>query len=151
MTTPLIILGLLIAPVAILRARTAATGLPFDAKLAGTVGLSLAFVFFGVGHFAATAAMVDMLPPWVPERVLIVYLTGVLEWSLAGMLLVRRFRRAAGWMCIAVLVAFFPANVYAALNSIGMGGHQCGPIYLLIRAPLQLVLIAWTYWFVVRR
>jgi hypothetical protein len=38
-------------------------------------------------------------------------------------------------------VALEGGGVYAAANSLGMGGHQWGPIYLLIRAPLQLLLI----------
>ena len=45
---------------------------------------------------------------------------------------------------------FFPANIYAAFNSIGLGGHQWGPIYLLIRAPLQIILIAWAYFLCVK-
>jgi len=31
-----------------------------------------------------------------------------------------------------------------------MGGHAAGPKYLWVRAPLQLVLAAWTWWFAVR-
>jgi hypothetical protein len=31
-----------------------------------------------------------------------------------------------------------------------MGGHTWGPVYLLIRAPLQALLVAWTWWFAVR-
>ena len=29
-------------------------------------------------------------------------------------------------------------------------GHLVGPTYLFVRAPVQLLLIFWTYWFVVR-
>jgi len=31
-----------------------------------------------------------------------------------------------------------------------MGGHNLGPMYLLVRVPLQLILIGWAYWFAVR-
>jgi len=34
---------------------------------------------------------------------------------------------------------------------VGMGGHLWGPVYLLIRVPLQLLLIGWSYWFAVSR
>lgn len=122
-----------------------------DPKIGGVVGLSIAFAFFGIGHFAQTVPMSEMLPSWVPARIPIVYATGILEFALAAGLLVPRWRRAAGWICIAVLIGFFPANIYAALNSMGMGAHQWGPVYLLIRAPLQLILIAWAYWFFARR
>jgi uncharacterized membrane protein len=34
---------------------------------------------------------------------------------------------------------------------VDIGGHAAGPAYLLIRLPLQLILIAWAWWFGVRR
>jgi uncharacterized membrane protein len=58
--------------------------------------------------------------------------------------------RLLGVTTIGFLIAIFPANVYAALQRIPFGGHSAGPIYLLVRAPVQLLLILWTYWFVVR-
>ena len=94
--------------------------------------------------------MVEMLPPWLPFRHALVYATGLLEWLLAVGLLVPRLRRTAGWSCIACLILFLPANVYAAINAVGMGGHLWGPVYLLIRVPLQGLLIGWAYWFTVR-
>lgn len=92
-----------------------------------------------------------MLPPWVPYRIGFVYVAGVVEIVLAAALLIPHRRRLAAWGCIAVLVAFFPANIYAAIHRVGLGGHQWGPMYLLIRAPLQLLLIGWAYWLVARR
>lgn len=59
-------------------------------------------------------------------------------------------RPYAGLGCIAVLVLFFPGNIYAAIHSVGPGGHQWGPVYLLMRTPLQALLIFWGYWFLVR-
>jgi uncharacterized membrane protein len=44
----------------------------------------------------------------------------------------------------------FPANIYAALNQVPMGGHAWGPVYLLVRAPLQLILVVWAWWFTLR-
>ncbi len=108
-------------------------------------------MFFGVGHFARTEQMAEMLPLWVPYRVALIYLTGILEWALAAALLIPGTRRLAGWACIAILVLFLPANIYAALNRVGMGGHLWGPVYLLVRVPLQIVLVGWAYWFVGRR
>jgi uncharacterized membrane protein len=121
-----------------------------DTRVAAVYGLSLLFVFTGLGHFIETEAMAQMLPPWVPARVPLVHLTGVLEWGLAFGFVIPETRRSAGWMAIAVLVAFFPANVYAAVNFVPMGGHAWGPEYLLVRAPLQLAIALWTYWFTIR-
>jgi uncharacterized membrane protein len=92
-----------------------------------------------------------MLPPGVPTAVILVYLTGVLEFSIAAGFLVRKSRRFTGGVAAAVLILFFPANIYAALNHIPMGGHAWGPVYLLIRAPLQAIILLWVYWFTIRR
>ena len=81
----------------------------------------------------------------------LVYATGVLELAIAIALTLPETRRAAGWMAATVLVLFFPANIYAAINHVPMGGHAWGPAYLLVRAPLQLAILAWVYWFTIRR
>lgn len=52
---------------------------------------------------------------------------------------------------IAFLILVFPASIYAALNRVDMGGHEMGPMCLLARTPLQLLLIGRAYWFAVRR
>ena len=146
MTTPLIILCLLFSPLL----AAWAIGGEGRARLGGMLGLALAFAFFGVGHFALTEAMTEMLPPFVPFATLLVYLTGLLELAIAAALLHPATRRTAGQIAILMLVAFFPVNVHAAVNQLGGGGHAWGPAYLLIRAPLQALLIGWAWWFVVR-
>lgn len=150
MTTPAIILSILLIPTALGALIGKLTGRHHLQHAMAVRALAAAFLFFSVGHFVKTAGMIEMLPPFVPARQTLVLATGVLEILLAVALLIPRVRRAAGIGCLLVLVAFFPANIYAALNETGLGGHQWGPEYLLIRAPLQLVLLAWTYWFAVR-
>jgi uncharacterized membrane protein len=140
MTMPVIMLALMLGPW--LARRTQA---------AGVIGLSVLFFFTGSGHFLQTEAMAQMLPPWVPAPVALVYLTGVLEFAIAIALILPDTRRQAGWMAAAVLVLFFPANIYAAMNHVPMGGHAWGPVYLLVRAPLQLAILLWVYWFTIRR
>ena len=120
-------------------------------EVAGVVGLTVLFVFTASGHFLQTEPMAEMLPPWVPARVALVYATGVLELAIAIALLLPETRRSAGWIAAALLVLFFPANIYAAINHVPMGGHAWGPVYLLVRAPLQLAILAWVYWFTMRR
>ena len=152
MTTPAIMLGLLAGPwLALLligrRPSRAAAAL----RVAGCVGIALVFTFTGIGHFVKTDAMVEMLPPFVPERKELIIATGFVELAAAIAVLVPRLRRWVGWGLIAMLVLFFPLNIYAAIMYVPMGGHASGPAYLLIRAPLQAILIGWVWWFAVRR
>lgn len=150
MTTPIIMLLLMTAPYLVMRAASAVTGRDMNVRGAAAVGLGILFIFTGIGHFIQTASMAQMLPPWVPERTLLVYLTGGLEFVIAVAFLVPKSRRLAGWVAAIVLVFFFPANIYAAANHIPMGGHAWGPVYLLIRAPLQIVILLWVYWFTIK-
>lgn len=147
MTTPLMICAMLIIPALLGRLRGREGGF----FVGGAVGLAIAYGFFAVGHFAMTDGMIDMLPAFVPFRRELIWATGVWEIVIAVGLLLPASRRWAGAASIVTLVVFFPANVYAAVNGVGLGGHQWGPEYLWVRGPLQLLLIGWSYYFAVRR
>ena len=43
------------------------------------VGLTLFFLFTGVGHFIRTNEMAALVPPSIPYRVELIYITGMLE------------------------------------------------------------------------
>ena len=151
MTTPTVMLVLMLAPYLLLRLLSVAAQRDFDPRRAASVGLTLLFLFTGAGHFIETGPMSQMLPPWIPARVPLIYLTGILEFAIATGFLVGKFRYIAGWVAIAVLILFFPGNIYAAINHIPMGGHSWGPVYLLLRAPLQAMIVFWVYWFTIRQ
>ena len=147
-----VMLGLLIGPYLILTAVTRVWGtIRVEPHLRGRISLAIVFVFTGLSHFIMTEPMAQMLPPWIPMRMPIIYITGVVELAAAAGLLVPRLCRLIGIYLIAFLILVLPANIYAAINRVEMGGHSMGPPYLFIRIPLQLILIIWTYWFAVRK
>jgi len=139
MITPLVMLALMTGPWIVLRSRAA-----------GAIGLGVLFVFTGVGHFIQTEPMAQMLPGFVPFRVPLVYLTGLLEFAIAAGFFIPATRRLAGWAATVALVLFFPANIYAAFAHVPMGDHAWGPVYLLLRTPLQAAIVAWVWWFALR-
>ena len=145
MTTPIIILILLASPLTAAFLFSKVRDSELDVSKYAFWGLGIAFIFFSIGHVVKTEGMAEMLPSWVPFRLSMIYLTGLLEIIIGVALFIPKFQVNAAKIAIVVLIAFFPANIYAALNSIGLGGHQWGPVYLLIRLPLQLILIAWAY------
>ncbi|MCA9212990.1 MAG: hypothetical protein KDB27_07995 [Planctomycetales bacterium] len=151
MTTPLIILTLLILPW--IFALCGQSMLHRDRRFAQSgaiVGVTAVFVFTGIGHFIKTMPMSEMIPSFVPMRIAIVYCTGVLEVVLAVAVLFPSARKKSGVALVLLLVAFLPINIFAAFQRVEMGGHSWGPVYLLIRVPLQVILVAWTWHFVVR-
>lgn len=151
MVTPIIMLVLMVAPYVIVRIVSALTPRDFVTRSAAAIGLGILFIFTGIGHFIRTEPMAQMLPSWVPARTLLIYLTGALEFAIAIGFFVPRSRRFTGWVTVVMLALFFPANIYAAVNHIPMGGHEWGSVYLLIRGPLQVLILLWVYWFTIRQ
>jgi uncharacterized membrane protein len=119
-------------------------------SLRGRVGLSLVFAFTGLGHFIKTAAMAQMLPPAIPARLALIQASGVLELLAAAALLVPAVSRPAGILICVFLLVVLPVNLYAAWHRVDFGGHGAGPVYLLLRVPLQFFLLGWAWWFAVR-
>ena len=88
-----------------------------------------------------TSEMIRMLPPWVPMRVPVIYLSGVFELLAAVAILFPPLSRHTGIALCIFLLLILPSNIYAAFQRVDFGGHGAGPIYLLVRIPLQLFLI----------
>jgi len=98
------------------------------------------YVGGGVMHFVKPSFYLAMMPPQLPQPAALVALSGVAEIVLGVAVLVPATRVYAAWGIIALLVAVFPANIYAAVNNIpGRGGYG--------RLPFQGVLIAWAWWY----
>ena len=150
MITPIIILFLLSSPLGLAFIISKMKGSELDVRKYALWGLGICFIFFSIGHVVKADGMVQMLPPWVPFRLSIIYLTGLLEVIIGMALFIPKLQTSAAKAAIVVFIVFFPANIYAAVNTTGLGGHQWGPIYLLIRTPLQFVLIAWAYFLCIK-
>jgi uncharacterized membrane protein len=80
------------------------------------VGLAAMFVVTGIAHFAPPlrTGLIAIVPPVLPAPGLLITVTGILELLGAAGLLIPQTRMAAA-ICLALLMlAMFPANVYAA-------------------------------------
>lgn len=151
MTNIAIMLILLTGPYLLVHSMAALTGRALAPRSAAAWGAGVLFMFTGLGHLMQTEQFTWMLPEWVPQRALLIYATGVLEFMIAAGFFFREIRWMSGVAALAVLVAFFPANIYAAFKHIPMSGNEWGPAYLLVRAPLQVAILLWIYRFVVRK
>ncbi len=100
------------------------------------------FVVGGVGHFVKTDVYMRIMPPYLPYHRALVLLSGVFEVALGILLLVPTTTRLAAWGLIALLVAVFPANLYMYQHP---ERFSLSPTLLLLRLPLQVVLILWAY------
>lgn len=103
--------------------------------------LASMFMVTATAHWGSRRAdLVQMVPDALPAPEVLVTLTGVLEIVGAIALLVPATAPAAGAGLAVLLIAMFPANVYAALNELTLSGAPVTP--LLPRTLLQLVFIA---------
>jgi len=108
-------------------------------------GLAVMFCFTAMAHFTAMRHdLVKMVPAWVPNPELVIYLTGICEIAGGLGLLFPRTRRIAAVALILFLIAVFPANVHAAQAGVLLRGQPATP--LVPRALMQLGFIALTWW-----
>src|SRR5215510_5345440 len=132
-------------PLIVQLAATAVAAFFVSWRDAARIGMAVLFVFTGAAHFSKLKHdMAAMIPPPLTGALWVIYVTGVFEVAGAVGLLVPAVQRLAAWCLVALLVAMFPANVYAALRDVKLGGRSATP--LLFRLPLQLWWIGVLIW-----
>lgn len=107
--------------------------------------LAAIFVTAGIFHFLKPEPFERIVPPFLPFPRALVYISGVAEIAGGLALLVPQLRFAAGIWLILLLIAVFPANLHMALAP-ERAGLGIAPIWLWLRLPGQLVLIAAVWW-----
>lgn len=111
-------------------------------KSVGKAIFAAFFVLGGIGHFVATDIYMKIMPPYLPYPRVLVLLSGVFEVALGLLLVVPLTTRVAAWSLIALLIAVFPANLYMFQHS---EKFAVSPTLLLLRLPLQGLLIIWAW------
>lgn len=111
----------------------------------GLLLMSLLYVVAGSFHFLKPSQYLKIMPPFLPSPLLLVYLSGAAEILLGGMLLISGLRTFAAWGIFALLIAVFPANVY--MYQLGGAAFNLPDWMLLVRLPLQAVLLGWAYFY----
>ncbi|MFB0496641.1 putative membrane protein [Mucilaginibacter sp. OAE612] len=122
----------------------------WNIMLSGNVAMMLMLWFASLGHFMFTKGMVMMMPPFIPFKVALVYLTGVMEIILGALLIVNATRHIAGIILLVMFAVMLPANINAAIKHVDLEKATydgSGPGYLWFRIPLQLLFIAWILYF----
>lgn len=111
-----------------------------------TIFLYLMAVFYvnaGISHFTIPKLYLDIMPPWLPWHLEIVYFSGVCEILLGILLLPRRTRRVAAWLIIALLIAVYPANIQMFINYLNEDNPQLW--IAIVRLPIQIFLVWWAW------
>ncbi|KIA91686.1 hypothetical protein OC25_20195 [Pedobacter kyungheensis] len=120
---------------------------------AGNLAMGVMLLFTAIGHFKFKTSMAAMIPLFIPKKVEIILITGVLEILFAIALQIESIRYYTGIALVIFLLAVVPSNIYAAKHRINYEDlYKPGPDikYLWFRIPFQLFLITWVWYFSIR-
>ena len=105
--------------------------------------MAFLYIVAGINHFKNPGMYIRIIPPYFSNPKLLNVLSGAAEIILGILLIVPFTTHFAAWGIIALLIAVFPANVYMFCKK--KGSFSLLKVILLIRLPLQIVLIFWAY------
>ena len=105
--------------------------------------MGLLYVAAGINHFVHPDFYLAIMPPWLPAREFLVFLSGMAELILGLLLFIPKTSRMAARGIILLLIAVFPANIQMMLDYLA----ENNPLLWLaiLRLPLQGVLIWWAW------
>ncbi len=112
----------------------------------------MSFLYIGIGfqHLMSPQMFVAIIPPDLPNPEWLNVLSGLAEIVLGVFLLEPRTRVLAAWGIIALLIAVFPANLYVAMENVGLPGGEPGTgnaVANWVRIPFQALFLLWAWWY----
>tara|TARA_A200000159_G_scaffold16349_1_gene13463 strand:- start:1182 stop:1550 length:369 start_codon:yes stop_codon:yes gene_type:complete len=116
----------------------------FDIKYFSMIVMGVFYISIGVSHFTSPIWYVQIVPPYLPYKLELVYISGLFEILFGGMLFFKKTRFLAGWGLILLLIAVYPANIYLAqTNGAAM---NTTPLIAWGRLPVQFIFVGLAYW-----
>lgn len=105
--------------------------------------MALIYILAGINHFRAPGIYIKIIPPYFKNPKLLNLLSGGAEIVLGVLLCIPSASHYAAIGIIALLIVIFPANLYMYQNQKASLGFS--KWILLLRLPLQIVLMGWAY------
>ena len=113
-------------------------------KVGSVFVMGIFYVIIGMKHFQNPSWFVQIIPPILPYKYELVYISGFFEVLLGILLMIPRFQSIAAKGLIALLICVYPANIYLAqTNGAALG---ISPSIAWGRLPFQFVFIGLAYW-----
>ena len=106
--------------------------------------MSWFYISAGLLHFTNTNWFLQIVPPYLPLKLELVYVSGFFEIIFGLMLVLPSLRYYAGWGLVLLLIAVYPANIYLAqTNGAAM---NTSALVAWGRLPFQFLFIGIAYW-----
>jgi len=106
--------------------------------------MGLFYVMIGLKHFLDPEWFVRIVPPILPFKSALVYISGFFEIFLGILLVIPNYRYIASLGLILLLICVYPANIYLALTN--GAALDITPEVAWGRLPFQFVFIGLAYW-----
>jgi uncharacterized membrane protein len=108
--------------------------------------MAFLYIIAGINHFRSPGMYLKIIPSYFSNPRLLNILSGAAEIILGLLLMLPLLSHFAAWGIIALLIAVFPANLFMYQNKKASFGLP--KWILLLRMPLQLLLILWAYQYI---
>ena len=106
--------------------------------------MAILYIAAGINHFIIPRFYEKIIPPFLPNKRLINWTSGIAEIVLGVGLLIPAYTSTSAFGIIVLLIAVFPANIYHFMK----GLRKKKMVFVLaLRLPLQFVLMWWAYSF----
>jgi uncharacterized membrane protein len=105
--------------------------------------MAFLYIVAGINHFRNPGMYISIIPPYFSHPKLLNIFSGAAEIILGILLMIPFTSHFAAWGLIALLIAVFPANLFMYTNK--KRHFSILKLVLLLRLPLQIVLILWAY------
>lgn len=116
-------------------------------KKASIYLMGCSYVLVGILHFVKADFFMNIMPPYLPFPLELVYLSGAAEIVLGSLLLFKKYQSYAAWGLVLLLIAVYPANIYLAFNTAPQEALQVSAFAASwVRLPMQFVLLGIAYW-----
>lgn len=107
--------------------------------------MAVMYVIAGTMHFVKPKAYMRIMPRYLPNHKLLVYLSGIAEMALGIGLCIPALKTLSIYGIIAMLAVFLLVHFYMLSGKKASAGI---PQWILIlRIPLQFGLMYWAYWY----
>ena len=116
-------------------------------KLFTILVMSFMYVFIGIRHFTDPQYFLDIVPPQLPFKLFLVYLTGLIEVVGGAAILSPKSRKVGAYLLMFLLVSVFPANIYLYVSETPQSLLGISKMDALIRMPFQIPLVLLAYWY----
>ena len=110
-----------------------------DHIIASIYGIT--FILVGISHFRNPQIFVEIIPPFLPFALFLVYLTGAMEIAGGIGIIYPGSREITGRLLVLFLIAIFPANLYMWIADVPFDGTLLTTQQHMMRAGFQVVLI----------